>query len=75
MSGAVDGGMKDESKKPGDGDDEQTMNGKSCPRNRDRQKVDHNPNRVQIPFVDILTRTLTQTCTHSSNEQATTDTR
>jgi hypothetical protein len=35
MSGAVDGGMKDESKKPGDGDDEQmdkqTMNGKSCP--------------------------------------------
>jgi hypothetical protein len=42
MSGVVDGGMKYESKKPGDGDDEQmdkqTMNGKSCPRNRDRQK-------------------------------------
>jgi hypothetical protein len=64
---AVGGGMKYESKKPGDGDDEQmdkqTMNGKSCPRNRDRQNVDHNPNLVQIrnkvricckfPFVDI----------------------
>jgi hypothetical protein len=57
MSGAVDGGMKHESKKPGDGDDEQmgmqTMNGKSCPRNRDRQKVDHNPNLVQIHQVRI----------------------